>query len=151
MQCSSAGQCCKGNGQDVGQGQRLPSEAPKSPSSTSKSGDNKFNVSWSGSSLSHTLLTLGSPIQGGGTVPRIRCHPLVLLLHPPQSPPKDGWLWWGHFTSALLCHLHSGESGAGKTVAAKYIMGYISKVSGGGEKVQVSLLFPLPLIISPPN
>ncbi|KAG8126889.1 hypothetical protein E2320_022019, partial [Naja naja] len=29
-----------------------------------------------------------------------------------------------------------GESGAGKTVAAKYIMGYISKVSGGGEKVQ---------------
>uniref|UniRef100_A0A803T1Z3 Myosin motor domain-containing protein n=1 Tax=Anolis carolinensis TaxID=28377 RepID=A0A803T1Z3_ANOCA len=30
----------------------------------------------------------------------------------------------------------SGESGAGKTVAAKYIMGYISKVSGGGEKVQ---------------
>uniref|UniRef100_A0A672LPC7 Osteoclast-stimulating factor 1 n=1 Tax=Sinocyclocheilus grahami TaxID=75366 RepID=A0A672LPC7_SINGR len=30
----------------------------------------------------------------------------------------------------------SGESGAGKTVAAKYIMGYISKVSGGGAKVQ---------------
>ncbi|KAK6309049.1 hypothetical protein J4Q44_G00205120 [Coregonus suidteri] len=29
-----------------------------------------------------------------------------------------------------------GESGAGKTVAAKYIMGYISKVSGGGDKVQ---------------
>lgn len=31
----------------------------------------------------------------------------------------------------------SGESGAGKTVAAKYIMGYISRVSGGGPKVQV--------------
>ena len=31
----------------------------------------------------------------------------------------------------------SGESGAGKTVAAKYIMGYISRVSGGGAKVQV--------------
>uniref|UniRef100_A0A8C3AVP0 Osteoclast-stimulating factor 1 n=1 Tax=Cyclopterus lumpus TaxID=8103 RepID=A0A8C3AVP0_CYCLU len=30
----------------------------------------------------------------------------------------------------------SGESGAGKTVAAKYIMGYISRVSGGGPKVQ---------------
>lgn len=31
----------------------------------------------------------------------------------------------------------SGESGAGKTVAAKYIMSYVSKVSGGGPKVQV--------------
>ncbi|XP_043909677.1 unconventional myosin-If [Protopterus annectens] len=34
------------------------------------------------------------------------------------------------------CVIISGESGAGKTVAAKYIMGYISKVSGGAEKVQ---------------
>lgn len=37
----------------------------------------------------------------------------------------------------FLCCYFSGESGAGKTVAAKYIMGYISKVSGGGSKVQV--------------
>uniref|UniRef100_A0A8C7UF37 Osteoclast-stimulating factor 1 n=1 Tax=Oncorhynchus mykiss TaxID=8022 RepID=A0A8C7UF37_ONCMY len=35
---------------------------------------------------------------------------------------------------STLCF--SGESGAGKTVAAKYIMGYISRVSGGGPKVQ---------------
>ena len=33
----------------------------------------------------------------------------------------------------------SGESGAGKTVAAKYIMSYIAKVSGGGPTVQVCL------------
>uniref|UniRef100_A0A8C9VG76 Osteoclast-stimulating factor 1 n=1 Tax=Scleropages formosus TaxID=113540 RepID=A0A8C9VG76_SCLFO len=34
------------------------------------------------------------------------------------------------------CVIISGESGAGKTVAAKYIMSYISKVSGGGARVQ---------------
>ncbi|XP_006805660.1 myosin IEb [Neolamprologus brichardi] len=34
------------------------------------------------------------------------------------------------------CVIISGESGAGKTVAAKYIMSYVSKVSGGGNKVQ---------------
>lgn len=32
--------------------------------------------------------------------------------------------------------LHSGESGAGKTVAAKYIMAYVARVSGGGDRVQ---------------
>ena len=30
--------------------------------------------------------------------------------------------------------LVSGESGAGKTVAAKFIMDYISKISGGGDR-----------------
>jgi myosin-1 len=36
------------------------------------------------------------------------------------------------------CVIISGESGAGKTVCAKYIMSYISKVSGGyhNSKVQ---------------
>ncbi|XP_063173201.1 unconventional myosin-Ie-like [Candoia aspera] len=34
------------------------------------------------------------------------------------------------------CVIISGESGAGKTVAAKYIMSYVSKVSGGGPNVQ---------------
>lgn len=34
------------------------------------------------------------------------------------------------------CVIISGESGAGKTVAAKFIMGFIAKVSGGGPKVQ---------------
>ncbi|KAL0134329.1 hypothetical protein PUN28_001256 [Cardiocondyla obscurior] len=34
------------------------------------------------------------------------------------------------------CVIISGESGAGKTVAAKYIMSYVARVSGGGKKVQ---------------
>lgn len=49
--------------------------------------------------------------------------------------------------AALDCLFLSGESGAGKTVAAKYIMGYISRVSGGGSKVQVRAA----LILAPPT
>lgn len=47
------------------------------------------------------------------------------------------------FPSALHSYLwlfllirFSGESGAGKTVAAKQIMGYIAAVSGRSEKVE---------------
>jgi len=36
----------------------------------------------------------------------------------------------------VILLLLSGESGAGKTVSAKYIMAYIAKVSGGGAHVQ---------------
>lgn len=36
----------------------------------------------------------------------------------------------------LLCIWFSGESGAGKTIGAKYIMNYIARVSGGGTTVQ---------------
>ena len=41
--------------------------------------------------------------------------------------------WFGCVVSFF-----SGESGAGKTVAAKFIMQYIAKVSGGGPNVQVT-------------
>nr|XP_003230541.2 PREDICTED: unconventional myosin-If [Anolis carolinensis] len=58
-----------------------------------------------------------------------------------ENPPHVYALTDNMYRNMLIdaenqCVIISGESGAGKTVAAKYIMGYISKVSGGGEKVQ---------------
>eukprot|EP00049_Salpingoeca_infusionum_P018370 m.356955 g.356955 ORF g.356955 m.356955 type:complete len:1042 (+) comp17672_c0_seq1:247-3372(+) len=47
------------------------------------------------------------------------------------------------------CVIISGESGAGKTVSAKFIMNYIAKVSGGGgdiERVKTVILESNPLL-----
>lgn len=58
-----------------------------------------------------------------------------------ENPPHIYALADNMFRNMMIdsenqCVIISGESGAGKTVAAKFIMSYISKVSGGGEKVQ---------------
>ncbi|CAH1796060.1 unnamed protein product [Owenia fusiformis] len=58
-----------------------------------------------------------------------------------ENPPHVYALTDNMYRNMLIdmenqCVIISGESGAGKTVAAKLIMGYISRVSGGGEKVQ---------------
>ncbi|XP_077175762.1 unconventional myosin-Ie-like isoform X2 [Paroedura picta] len=60
---------------------------------------------------------------------------------PYENPPHIYALADNMYRNMLIdgenqCVIISGESGAGKTVAAKYIMGYVSKVSGGGPKVQ---------------
>ncbi|KAK0096545.1 hypothetical protein PV326_005201 [Microctonus aethiopoides] len=60
---------------------------------------------------------------------------------PYENPPHIYGLADEMYRNMLIdtecqCVIISGESGAGKTVAAKYIMAYISRVSGGGERVQ---------------
>jgi myosin-1 len=58
-----------------------------------------------------------------------------------ENPPHI-WALSDHMYRNMLiesenqCVIISGESGAGKTVAAKFIMQYIAKVSGGGPNVQ---------------
>ncbi|CAL7941782.1 unnamed protein product [Xylocopa violacea] len=60
---------------------------------------------------------------------------------PYENPPHIYGLADNMYRNMLIdkesqCVIISGESGAGKTVAAKCIMSYIAKVSGGGTKVQ---------------
>ncbi|CAL4124191.1 unnamed protein product, partial [Meganyctiphanes norvegica] len=44
--------------------------------------------------------------------------------------------FWGAIFRNEFEIIFSGESGAGKTVSAKFIMNYITKISGGGQRVQ---------------
>ncbi|XP_067665712.1 unconventional myosin-Ie-like isoform X1 [Haliotis asinina] len=58
-----------------------------------------------------------------------------------ENPPHVYALTDNMYRNMLIemenqCVIISGESGAGKTVAAKFIMSYIAKVSGGGTRVQ---------------
>ena len=60
---------------------------------------------------------------------------------PYENPPHIYALADDMYRNMLIdsenqCVIISGESGAGKTVAAKYIMSYIARVSGGGTRVQ---------------
>ncbi|XP_017890395.1 unconventional myosin-Ie-like isoform X2 [Ceratina calcarata] len=60
---------------------------------------------------------------------------------PYENPPHIYGLADSMYRNMLIdkesqCVIISGESGAGKTVAAKCIMSYIAKVSGGGTQVQ---------------
>ncbi|CAB4008892.1 unconventional myosin-Ie-like isoform X2, partial [Paramuricea clavata] len=58
-----------------------------------------------------------------------------------ENPPHIYALADSMFRNMLIdieshCVIISGESGAGKTVSAKFIMSYLAKVSGGGPNVQ---------------
>ncbi|XP_015599570.1 unconventional myosin-Ie isoform X2 [Cephus cinctus] len=60
---------------------------------------------------------------------------------PYENPPHVYGLADEMYRNMLIdsesqCVIISGESGAGKTVAAKYIMSYVARVSGGGDRVQ---------------
>ncbi|XP_065059730.1 unconventional myosin-Ie-like [Rhopilema esculentum] len=60
---------------------------------------------------------------------------------PYENPPHIYALSDNMYRNMLIeqenqCVIISGESGAGKTVNAKFIMNYIAKVSGGGTNVQ---------------
>eukprot|EP00047_Mylnosiga_fluctuans_P003550 m.229694 g.229694 ORF g.229694 m.229694 type:complete len:1076 (-) comp11945_c0_seq1:83-3310(-) len=60
---------------------------------------------------------------------------------PYENPPHVYALTDDAYRNMLIesenqCIIISGESGAGKTVNAKYIMNYIAKVSGGGADIQ---------------
>ncbi|EFO21723.1 hypothetical protein LOAG_06763 [Loa loa] len=58
-----------------------------------------------------------------------------------ENPPHIYALADNMFRNMIIdnesqCVIISGESGAGKTVEAKYIMSYIARISGGGQRLQ---------------
>ena len=66
----------------------------------------------------------------------IRYHSLGLLDGRCIEWKGQAWTILINISFFFISYCFSGESGAGKTVAAKYIMNYITRVSGGGDKVR---------------
>lgn len=157
-------ECCKGNGQDVGQGRRLPLEAPTSPSSPPKSSNDKSNVSSrSGSSPSLAPAPLisqgtrGAPSpamalphaqstwQEGDHDPVTHRHPPALLCHP---HPFD--------ISSALTFFPAEKAEPGKRWQQNTSWATSPKCPGAVRKCRYGCFPPPatiqpPLIASPPN
>ena len=59
-----------------------------------------------------------------------------------ENPPHIYALTDNMFRNMMIdkegqCVIISGESGAGKTVCAKFIMSYLAAICGGGQDIQV--------------